>query len=68
MRKDELSFWDSCAARGQEDSRQEQDNQQYDRQGLEHRGASSVVWDRLVKGEAVACQPWHVRLQWIRLE
>ena len=27
---------------------------------------SSVVWDRLVKEEAIMQQPWHQRLQFIR--
>ncbi|KOR82107.1 hypothetical protein [Paenibacillus solani] len=60
MRKDHLSLLNGIAAGSEEVDRQPESNR---RIGTD---ISSVVWDRLVKEEAIMQQPWHQRLQFIR--
>lgn len=60
MRKDHLLLLNGMVAGSEEVERQPDSNQ---RIGTD---ISSVVWDRLVKEEAIMQQPWHHRLQFIR--
>ncbi|MGG4091782.1 hypothetical protein AAXB25_13255 [Paenibacillus lautus] len=60
MRKDHLSLLNGRATRGEAIDRQSESHRQTQTE------ISSVVWDRLVKDEGIAQQPWHHRLQVIR--
>ncbi|ACX67741.1 hypothetical protein MHI43_28020 [Paenibacillus sp. FSL H8-0457] len=61
MRKDHLSLLNGNVTRSEAIDRQPE----FRRRG--QTDISSVVWDRLVKDEGIAQQPWHHRLQGIRL-
>ncbi|MBT2764958.1 hypothetical protein [Paenibacillus sp. ISL-20] len=60
MRKDHLSLLNGRAIRSEAIDRQSESHRQTQTE------ISSVVWDRLVKDEGIAQQPWHHRLQVIR--
>ncbi|WP_098748927.1 hypothetical protein [Paenibacillus sp. EZ-K15] len=60
MRKDHLSLLNGRATRSEAIDRQSESRRQTQTE------ISSVVWDRLVKDEGIAQQPWHHRLQVIR--
>ncbi|MBX4146151.1 hypothetical protein [Paenibacillus lautus] len=60
MRKDHLSLLNGSVTRIEAIDRQPEFHRQIQTE------ISSVVWDRLVKDEGIAQQPWHHRLQVIR--
>lgn len=60
VKKNHLSLLHAIVAESEEADRQLVFNRQ------SHTEVSSIVWERLVKDEAIMQQPWHHRLQFIR--
>ncbi|MFE9277449.1 hypothetical protein ACQKLN_15145 [Paenibacillus glucanolyticus] len=60
MRKDHLSLLNGNVTRSDEVDRQPESKRRAQTE------ITSVVWDRLVKDEGIAQQPWFHRLQCIR--